>query len=91
MLTEKAKEVFRKEHPLRSIFGTSIKFYRKWFEKKGYEIKFTNLNDPKNKKFDTFLIHNGVEYFNINFYDTRKKAMKESLKNANDLFNLKNN
>lgn len=91
MLTKKAKEIFKKEHPIRSLFPVSINFYRKWFEKKGYFIFFTDFNDPKNKKFDTFLIHNRIEYFNINFYDTRKKAIKESLKNANDLFNLKNN
>lgn len=90
MLTEKAKEVFKKEHPIRSLFPVSINFYRKWFESKGYFIFFSDFNDPKNKKFDTYLICRCVEYFNINFYDTRKKAIKESLKNANDLFNLKN-
>ena len=43
MLTEKAKEVFKKEHPIRSLFPVSINFYRKWFESKGYFIFFTDF------------------------------------------------
>lgn len=90
MLTGKAKALFRKEHPERSLFGSSVNFYRKWFEKKGYVVKFIKLNDPKNKKFDTFLEYDGYKVFNIYSFNTRKKAIKESLRNANDLFNLKN-
>ena len=47
MLTEKAKEVFKKEHPIRSLFPVSINFYRKWFESKGYFSQIPTIQKIK--------------------------------------------
>ena len=40
--------------------------------------------------FAWFIVTVGNYYKQI-YYETKKKAIKESLKNVNDLFNLKNN